>query len=292
MKKFLIILLVLCLCFTLTSCGIERNPSILLDFGILFGNSGLPEYSENFDEEFFEMYERNFSYAPNLAYYSASEWEAEQENGNTNHRFSLINGVDKDRFVAVSLAYRNPSDKSDFIGSVNVYRHNNAPDPIKDWTVKSVSFIAVDSNTQPNRTFCESETDTNLLGYNNTEPPITLESLSVNYMSLFDTAESRICSFDRESSPDLIAAVAEACKSTQTVTDFVQMTVRNRSDVFEEQIYIVVSFEESDNIVWYTTLSTNSDGTEIYIDITTGGVQKGVIDGEYAALIRSKVCPE
>ena len=102
MKKLITLIAVLSLCLSLTSCsgltlGVRSNPSVFFDGDILFDRDTIPDHSDNFDEDFFDSFEEDYVYASNLAYYSASEWEAEQEcdheSARVRYRFSMIDGA-------------------------------------------------------------------------------------------------------------------------------------------------------------------------------------------------------
>ena len=79
------IVLVLIVIFVGFVIGIRRvgmvryNPYVYFDPDILFDIDRVPDYSENFDEEFISSFEENYAPDHHLGYYSASKWEAEIE---------------------------------------------------------------------------------------------------------------------------------------------------------------------------------------------------------------------
>ena len=207
MKRLISLIAVLSLCLSLTSCsgltlGVRSNPFVFFDSDILFDRDIIPDHSDNFDEDFFDSFEEDYVFASNLAYYSASEWEAEEEcdheSARVRYRFSMIDGAEDKQFVARSLVNRSKFPAlADVMCHLEIFRHKDAPDPMIDWTIKSVSIIALDYTEIVGNTSYETDTD---LRHTNRIPGkmyITMEDLSLSYMSLYDTEERRLCTFDR-----------------------------------------------------------------------------------------------
>ncbi len=297
MKRIILFIPTLCLCLSLTSCSdyymVKYNPYVYFDADILFDIDRVPDYSENFDEDFISSFDENYTLDSHLGYYSASEWEAEIEDDSRKKiRFSLIDGFEDKQFVARSQVLR-----SDFPALANVYchldvyRHKDAPDPMTDWTIESVSFIAVDHLQSPGGTRYETSTDAK---YINNKTYVTLEELVLHQMSFYDTEASRICTFDRESDPGLIEMIEKNYAEPRHVDNFNSLGFSDENSSYN--CYIVIRFEESDNIVWYCELQRDYTYTEIYLYSPVVSIEskedRAVIDGEYAELIYSLIFAE
>lgn len=291
MKRIVTFVLTLCLCLSLTAC-VRSNPYVFFDTAILFDIDTIPDYSDNFDEEFFEAFEDDYVYADNLAYYSASEWEVEEEddlNARVKYRFSVIDGCEDMSFVARSIVNRSKFPAlADVICHLEVYRRKDAPDPMTDWTIKSISVLALDNLQDINSTSYETDTDLRSVKATDGETYVTMEELYVDYMSLFDTDERRICTFDRESDPKLMEMVKEGYANPIRPDNFRLLEIYPTANLTRSyDCYAVIRFEESDNIVWYCPLYKSYDSTELYL-ITSKAVNNekfAVIDGEYAEKI-------
>ena len=291
MKKSIILLLTLCLCCTLTSCGVVVNPYVYFDSDILLGADRIPDHSDNFDEEFFKTYEEDYIIDNRYAFYSASGWEAEEESKKddirTYKRFSMIDGFENKEFISVSHSQRQsfPILESGYCW-IYVARHKDAPDPMKDWTIKSISIIASDKGHMPSETNYETATDAKYAEQKNNKSYITLEQLSVRQMSLFDTEEFRICTFNRENDALLLDTFIESYYSpTQSDSFSDAFGLTGKPDTFGTDFYLIVRFEESDNIVWCDQLFRKIDNTELYCSSSVGGGNFSVIEGEYAERI-------
>ena len=291
MKRAVTLILTLCLCLSLTSCGVVYNPYVYFDSAILFNIDQVPDYSENFDEDFFKTYEEDYSFDLRYAFYSASEWEAEKESKidgiRAYERFSMIDGFENKEFVAVSNSqrWRFPILECSY-SWVYVARHKDAPNLMKDWTVKSISVIASDKGHSPWETNYATATDAKHIEKTNNKSYITLEQLAVSQMSLFDTEEYRICTFDREHDAGLLYAFIESYYSPTPTDDFTDtFGLTGITETFGTDFYIIVRFEESDNIVWCDQLFRKADNTELYSSSSVGGGNFSVIQGEYAEKI-------
>ena len=295
MKKSIFILFVLVLCLSLTSCGVVYNPYVYFDSDILFNADQVPDYSENFDEEFFKTFDEDYTFDLRYAFYSASVWEAEEESESDGirayKRFSMIDGFENKEFIAVSNTKRDrfPSLECSY-SWVYVARHKDAPDPMKDWTVKSISVIASDKGHNPTETNYATATDAKYAEQKSGKSYITLEQLAVSQMSLFDTEEYRICTFDREHDAELLDAFIESYYSPTRIESFTdKLGLTGVSDTFGTEFYIIVHFEESDNIVWFDQLFRSIDNTELYSSSSLGGADYSFIYGEYAEMIFNSI---
>lgn len=299
MKRLITLFLTLSLCLSLTSCsgltlGVRSNPSVFFDGDILFDRDTIPDHSDNFDEDFFDSFEEDYVYASNLAYYSASEWEAEEErdheSARVRYRFSMIDGAEDKQFVARSLVNRSKFPAlADVMCHLEIFRHKDAPDPMIAWTIKSVSIIALDYTEIVGNTSYETDTD---LRHTNRIPGkmyITMEDLSQSYMSLYDTEERRLCTFDRESDPELMEMIKEGYASPVHPEDKRRLELNPPNSPKSYDCYAVIKFEENENIVYYCPLYRNYESTEVYFGASERAVineKFAVIDGDYA----KKIC--
>ena len=298
MKRIITLFLTLSLCLSLTSCGnfamVRYNPYVYLDGEILFDSKEIPDHSDNFDEDFFDSFEEDYVFASNLAYYSASEWEAEEEcdheSARVRYRFSMIDGAEDKQFVARSLVNRSKFPAlADVMCHLEIFRHKDAPDPMIDWTIKSVSIIALDYTEIVGNTSYETDTD---LRHTNRIPGkmyITMEELSRSYMSLYDTEERRLCTFDRESDPELMKMIKEGYASPVHPEDKMRLELNPPNSHKSYDCYAVIRFEENENIVYYCPLYRNYESTEVYFGASERAVineKFAVIDGDYA----KKIC--
>ena len=294
------IVLVLIVIFVGFVIGIRRvgmvrsNPYVYFDPDILFDIDRVPDYSESFDEEFISSFEDNYAPDYHLGYYSASKWEAEIEEKNEiskhKYRFSLIEEVDNKEFVVRSHVSRSKFPAlADVYCSLDVYRHKDAPNPMTDWTIKSVSVIALDFHEYLSSSNYETETDAK----NMKDPKsyIIFEELAVKQMSLFDNADRRVCEFDRENDPALIEMIEKSYVSPvkSVISHSLTHQIKNNGKLQDLNYYIVIRFEENDNIVWSDKLESDPDYNILYFSSANGYGEKAVIDGEYAEKIFSSI---
>ena len=241
MKK-VIYILILTLLVSLTSCSIEP-----------YSATGVIGYSENFPKELCDSLYENYPYFDeNLYYFSASPWETEFRVDNRNiSRVALaqIDGVDKSDFIAVT-------EINIFIGAPDfdtyIYQSEDAPLPMRDWTIKDITLYVCNWLYNPPGKSEEADFAQNIMKYHMTR----LEEIKV---------------FDRENSPEFIdyvrAAYAEPVEGLFGVHVI-------REEFFNTELgtkdsngfYLLVRFEESDNIVWLAPVS-EKDGM-LYLDCT------------------------
>lgn len=297
----LILIVVISGVFIIASCGVgmvRANPYVYLDPYILFDIDRIPDYSDNFDEAFLASFEESYEADNHLGYYSASEWEAEIEMkidiSNHKYRFSLIDDIEKEDFFVRSHVSRSKFPAlADVYCESYVYRRKDAPDPMTDWTITGVSVIAVDFYDSLSGSIYETETDTKYNSDKNKKDYITLEELAVKQMSLFDTEDTRICEFNRESDPALIEMIENSYSSPTMVED--RFNLMHQTDVDgslqKYEYYIVIHFEESDNLVWFCKLERDQYYKVLYFDSSKRIGNKTVIEGEYAEKIFSAIFP-
>lgn len=128
MKKLLVLLVILVLCIQLFSCNRNR----------------LPLTSDNFSKDFVNSFSDNYRLVdPQLAYVTASPWEVEikaKDDQDADRLYlSLIDNVDKAQFISVTERYDVYMGAPGY--SLFVYQAQNAPTPMKDWTIKSIKIL-------------------------------------------------------------------------------------------------------------------------------------------------------
>lgn len=239
MKRIILILMITLL---LTSCSIEP-----------YSATGVVGYSENFPKEFCDsIYEKYPYFDEKLYYYSASPWEAEFRVDNKNiSRIALarIDGVDSSDYIAAT-------EISIFIGapdfSTYIYQSEDAPLPMRDWTIKDVTLYVCNWLYHAPGKSEQADFAQNIMEYHMTK----LEEIKV---------------FDRENESAFIdyvkAAYAEPIEGLTGVYAI-------REEFFNTELstkdsngfYLLVRFEENDNIVWLAPVS-EKDGM-LYLECT------------------------
>ena len=235
MKRVVLLLLSVLICLSCTACRVTE----------------LPDHSDNFDREFIESFFENYSLAdPQLSYFSASPWEAEFGDGSTKYLLSLIDDADPSEFVSVT-------EYSFFIGAPSVtfgvYQSADAPTPMKDWTISSVSLLAGYLPFTP--------TDAN---------EVSDEDYARKPMEYNLSVSDEIKIFSRSDSRDFLNFVAESYKnpisskgrSFSSIYKYEEDGLPGKSWEEYTYYYLLVRFEENSNIVWLTELY-HEDG-ELY----------------------------
>ncbi|MBE6549991.1 MAG: hypothetical protein E7670_06140 [Ruminococcaceae bacterium] len=153
MKKGLIVVLALLLMLSLTGCGDTKYVEV-------------PEIKTPFSDEFMNTFLDNYSVRdPHLYYYTAEEYggiiseydvrrkiEKEIDGWPFELRLAKIDDADMGQFVlGTRYRYQNLGP----LGSTQeafhyVYSHKDAPDPIKDWTVKSIELYTASEHQDYN----------------------------------------------------------------------------------------------------------------------------------------------
>ena len=220
-----LIILLLTLCMFVSSCG-----------------SGLPLRSETFNDDFIESFYENYSLVdPQLAYFSAPWFEVEipkvkdQEGANT-ICLGLIDREDKSLFVSVS-------ENNGVNHYVHVYQSDKAPVPMMDWTIKKVSI------------FYTGLRYTSYVGWREVENDKEIYNLQTAFKYHLDKS-ILIQEYDPINNASLINSIKDAYvdalpspKSNNTGCIF------NFDPNGPNHYYcIMVEFEESDNIVWWSNL--------------------------------------
>ncbi len=236
MKKIGICFIVILLCFSLCSC---------YDY---------PFTSENFDWDFQEsFFHRYFMLDPQLLYIEASPWEIEllappkpSHNYSNANRFylSVIKDTPKEEFVAVTERYTEGIGADGY--EYRVFQREDAPVPMRDWTIKSISvFYYIGEHPFPQVIEEHEEWAQNPLG-----------------KSLFASG-GIIKTYTQADAAEFLASFSE---SYQNKTDGGIILERNEilSAIQEEfntwSTYgLLVHFEENDNLVWCVELNWHND---------------------------------
>ncbi len=241
MKK-VICILILTLLVSLTACSVEP-----------YSATGVIGYSENFPKDFCDsLYENYPCFDENLYYFSASPWETEFRTDNRNiSRVALaqIDGVDRSDFIAVT-------EISVFIGaddfSTYIYQSEDAPMPMRDWTIKDITLYVCNWLYSPPGKSEEADFAQNIMKYHMTR----LEEIRV---------------FNRENESEFIdyvrAAYAEPVEGLKGVFNVREEFLNPELGTKDSNgFYLLVRFEESDNIVWLAPVS-EKDGM-LYLECT------------------------
>ena len=230
MAKFISIIIVVALCFSLCFCS----------------RDGMPRYSENFDRNFVDSFEDNYTCCdPHLAYFTASPREVKIESKKVKNEtmyLSVIDDVDKNLFVACTVKNFN------YIGrpssEIRVYKHTNAPNVMQDWTVGSVSILATTHHissdiSQQDESFIKAHLE------------------SSNVLETFGTSATEVLDSIRSAYQN-----RAPYKNEQSDTP---SEIRTPDEDWGAVRYsLLIEFEENNNIVWHTYLCELED--EVYFE--------------------------
>lgn len=217
----------------------KRIAALICTVIICFCNSACsyhdyyPSASENFSEEFCDNFFENYTPCANLAYRNASPFEVAIRMEDDRYCLALLPDTDKSQFLAMVW-----EEKPSMGASASVpylVKGNNAPDPMSDWTVESVS-IFVTENSFPGRYRGEHQSwMTDFLQENN----------STRVLGSWQGEENSIV----KNVQNTYRAVLSA--ENDTPSDLV--SIHGKTDV-GRQYYLVVTFRENQNIVWISGL--------------------------------------
>lgn len=240
MKKIVLILIATIL-FSFTSCSFEP-----------YSATGVVGYSEDFPKEFCDsLYEKYPYFDENLYYFSALPWEAEFRVDNKDiSRVALaqIEGVDSSDFIAAT-------EISIFIGApdfnTRIYQSEDAPMPMRDWTIKDITLYVCNWLYFAPGKSEQADFAQNIMEYHMTK----LEQIKV---------------FGRESESEFIdyvkAAYAEPVEGLIGVYGIREEFVNELGTKDSNGFYLLVRFEENDNLVWMAPVS-EKDGM-LYLECT------------------------
>jgi len=225
--------------------------SFLLILCTLFSSCGddFPSYSENFDKDFCETFYDNYFLADaGLAYYKAyPEVKIPPNRINPYHpdRYMIIGEIentDKSQFVSVIAdAEHFPLMGSRYDGYVCTYQHKNAPNPMEDWNIESITIVYG-------------------LIYNRVADAFT-EKID-RYMDDCLSLCREVKKFTNETDSSFINGIQNAYLSATRDKEQtrVEYTPESTSPII---YYLIVKFKESSNIIWYTPLVISYDGFRI-----------------------------
>ncbi len=252
----LLLLMSVLLCLSCSSCKVTE----------------LPEYSDNFDREFIESFFENYSLAdPQLYYFSASPWEAEFGDGSNKYLLSCIDDTDSAEFVSVT-------EYSFFIGApsvtLGVYQSADAPTPMKDWTVSSITLLSGYLPFNP--------TDAN---------EVSDEDFAQRPMEYNLSASEEIKFFARKEFRDFLNFTAESYetpnpsqgRSFKRVYKYAEDGFPGKSWKEYTYYYLLVRFEENSNMVWLAELY-HEDG-ELYFTHGVNTYEYCALGSDYSQMI-------
>lgn len=257
MRRIIPVLLSITICISCTSCRVTN----------------LPDHSENFDKKFVESFFENYSLAdPQLSYFSASPWEAEiRGDDNRQYLLSCIDETDPAHFVSVSEFLF-------FIGAPSatfaVYQSKDAPTPMKDWTISSVSLLAGYLPFTP--------TDAN---------EVSDEDYARKPMEYNLSVSEEIKVFARKEFRDFLNYTAESYETPnpsrgrnfKSVYKYEEDGLPGQSWEEYTYYYLLVRFEENSNIVWLTELY-HEDG-ELYFTHGANQYEYCALGSDYSQMI-------
>lgn len=255
--KSLLILFIVALVFTSSACEAPYEH---------YEYEELPQTSENFDQAFVGSFFENYHYLDrHLAYYTASPWEIkiEEMDESVTHRregnyyLSVIDGIDKNHFVSVTaheikLLY--PGGGNLF--ETQIYQHINAPKPLKDWTIDSISLFA-----SPHLYLDP------ISSYGNESAKLITES---SYMEKVLNESELLATFEADDFSNNFEALKTAYENQSVRANEVEVNILDNGGVPNEDNYVILlHFKECDNLVWVTYLcESKTEPGILYFDNT------------------------
>lgn len=232
----------------------------------------IPETSENFSQEFVDSFVSEYRlYDPQLHYLTAEPYGVRldaspqnmpQSSGYSWLLVSPIHNVSKEQFVAVTC-YGFRSNVIGVMPKVRVYQKKDAPVPMKDYTVSSVSVVrtsAYPSNFYSSAIFEDFEKEV------------------LNYMEVF--LESKyteiLAEFQLEEDQELIHSLRQSYHHTIPYNLYFNWVCTGEDERrLDVGYYLLFRFEETENLVWYVpiyeddTPERNLYYKYVYYDVTT-----------------------
>ncbi len=218
---------------------------ILLLAGTSCSLSGLPSSSDNFSKEFLESFpDVYFCEEANTAFISCCAEEAsysykQSDGGSLEYSFAIINGIDKEMFVAVK-EHHFILMPGGYLPKLKVYQTANSPSPMKDWSIKSISLY---------------------------------ESITCNWYEIYDNvsefiSHSRLLiKYKTGESDNIIQAFKEAYDNQNTSeVDSIYYVTKDYGDHLLNYYNVLIEFEQSENIVWLSTIMTDTENKLLYLD--------------------------
>ncbi|MBE6554097.1 MAG: hypothetical protein E7666_07130 [Ruminococcaceae bacterium] len=237
MKKMICFIFAIMFCFS--SCS------------LLWDRRDYPLTSENFDLDFRESFFNTYYMAdPQLIYTNSAPLEIEIRGNLEPHteyddpdRFyiSVIDSTPKEDFLAVTERNQETS----MMGGIDqctyrVYQSDSAPVPMRDWTIKSISvFYSTPGFTNVKKADerAQHPMDNALFGSGGIIKTYTQEDSPAFLASFSESYQNRINKY-----PEPIA----------------NEVLRSANDLY--QCYLLIRFEENDNLVWYVPLVEYKEG--------------------------------
>jgi len=235
--------------------------TILLSFSMFvsctFDISTTPIYSDNFDEDFVSSFFQNYEIVDfQLGYLSASPCEAEiicdsHSMDIDNLKLAVIDETDIKMFVSGTQVKRTlPIGNGGFTTDTYVYQSKNAPVPMKDWTIKSISITA---SSWP---YPKSGNGTNY------------KNISENMMQQHLDSSNILCVYNANMDSEFINGIKDAYLNSECI-DAYEISMLEKEIRSEDQLHVAdvkyyklfITFEENSNIVWYADLYKS--GSEI-----------------------------
>jgi len=237
----------LCACGLMTSCEFLKDDS-----------PQLPTTSETFDQVFVDSFYENYdSIDPNLYYYTASPWEIKLDplsyTMEGDKYFSKIDGVDVAHFVSRTTCKREGGLIGMYYYETRVFQHKDAPVPMEEWTIKSVSLVKY--HYDQDRTYIRDDT-AHEQG----------EHVAQNYLDAYSTDSKVYSTYDQTSNPELLIGLQESFQNREK-SDLYLLAVDEHAGKSYGDFKLLVQFEENDNLAWVSQLYLDKNG-DMYIDCT------------------------
>lgn len=253
-KSLLICFMCVVICF-LSSCS-----EILREF----------DSTETFDREFKESFAQEYQKAePNLMYLSAKRWETTIEiepeqshyDGYNFYKLAEINDIPDLDYVAAIQSTPNVGQR-DY--SISIYTRENITSHLLSWRVKSVSVIALTGNEFSAVSVTSFEGDWDELAQTFVKNPLQYH---------LDHGAIELVTFDKQEHGEIIQSLQKSFQSRETYDRIgAPHTVLHYKDEGDAQsrwgmtCFILVRFEESENLIWVAKLCQNKEGTSLFFD--------------------------
>ena len=247
-RKCTIIILLFAMVLTLFSCS--KNES------------RIPKTSDNFTQEFMDVFLMDYCLAdPQLYYISMLPYEVRLDlvqsllpGSPTTILISSITNVDQEQFVAVTHYNSIPSLMGD--SSSYVYQRQDAPNPMKDYTIFSISVVG--SKSSPRQFVGSSDFE-------------ILQKQALNYFEAFIDSEYTeiLAEYKAEVFSTLVTSLRESYNNTSPNDLSVnQIFTCDEGDTRRETAvyyYLLFKFKETDSLVWFVPIFIdNITGEQLY----------------------------
>lgn len=277
--KYVVISLICAVACGLSSCGLLTAPA------------GEQAFDDNFKESFSQQYWRA---EPNLIYLSASnsgtriniEPEQSYEYSAEYYGLAEIHNVQDQAFVGIiedtSLLYG----ETEY--SLSVYSKGKPVPALLTWTVESVSVLALTSQQFSTVRFH---------GQNQEDQAQPFIKNPLQYH--LDNGAVELVTFTRQEYAEQIESLKESYVSRRLFDEINSYGVTVKSDETAKEsmaCFVLIRFEEIDELVWVARLYQDADGAHLYFDCSDHtdheALRLAEIDPAFAQIILAKIHSE